>query len=941
MTSGQLQQERNFEENTLIWLDKDLYNSYEINQVKLKLRQIINYTKMFKNTDECVDYMSSNENEQVYLLISGSLADIVVPLIYQIEQIKMIYVVCINIQYHGKLSQTFDKIGGIFTNLNMLYDALRRDIVTNRTTTTHSISNSSALLLSALPSPPSDRSDQQEAAFMYFRMLTEVLVELEHEESTKNEFVAVCHSQYHGNTPELEKIEEFSQKYSKEQAVCWYTRDSFLYRILNNALRIQDIDILFKLGFFITDLYNQLKSLHSEQSKSLLLPSVVYRGQFMTKDEFDDKIRKNIGGFLSVNSFFSTSANKQVALMFTGNSSSNRLNVESVLFEISIEIEKCRQPIADIRYMSYMKEEDEILFSMAAVFRIKSVQRLHSEDFWTVRLVMNGEEDKELNKLANSIKNEIGHSNTLNTFGGLLIKMGDFQNAEYYMLMLIKNSQFNDSTTKATYYSNLSWIYNEQMNFDKALLWGEKALQLRPSNRETLAGVYNNLGLSHLNKGNVLQALNYLHKTVDVYHEFLPSDHPKLVIPYMNLGALYEKQENHLSALEYFLKTVNIVQNTLPTNHPTVALAYCHVGASYMYQNNLNSALFYLRECLRMQQRSLPPKHPILVHTYANLGGVYLKQHNDVEAYDSFQKALEIIGSSLNHPVNLLCNLLDGHQWEQIIRNYLPKLKVLRLSMRNVLSLNENIEEQVDELINSFRSSFWIDERKCLSKGCYYNYEKPSDLWRSTYPHDNQQNYYNDLTIIYDYTFFDQSFPTNIYLSKIKFLVIKFPMNNQFWSIVPNLKELSVLIISSYRDIFQTEFQRLLNRAPHLDHLRIDQEKSLPLQKSLFNYTSTSIPQLSLENYYFNEEECIALTHSSLIIQCQVLSIQVISRQSIIILVKNIKNLRRLDIQCEDDLHDGKTPNKHDLVQWLNDHLSSMYLIFRDSDDTSRIRIWI
>ncbi|CAF1498591.1 unnamed protein product [Rotaria sordida] len=816
MTSGQLQQERNFEENTLIWLDKDLYNSYEINQVKLKLRQIINYTKMFENTDECVDYISSNENEQVYLLISGSLADIFVPLIYQIEQIKMIYVVCINIQYHGKLSQTFDKIGGIFTNLNMLYDALRRDIVTNRTTTTHSISNSSALLLSALPSPPSDRSDQQEAAFM-----------------------------------------------------------------------------------------------------------------------------KNIGGFLSVNSFFSTSANKQVALMFTGNSSSNSLNVESVLFEISIEIEKCRQPIADIRYMSYMKEEDEILFSMATVFRIKSVQRLHSEDFWTVRLVMNGEEDKELNKLANSIKNEIGHSNTLNTFGGLLIKMGDFQNAEYYMLMLIKNSQFNDSITKATYYSNLTWIYNEQMNFDKALLWGEKALQLRPSKRETLAGVYNNLGLSHLNKGNVLQALNYLHKTVDVYHEFLPSDHPKLVIPYMNLGALYEKQENHLSALEYFLKTVNIVQNALPTNHPTVALAYCRVGASYMYQNNLNSALFYLRECLRMQQRSLPPKHPILVHTYANLGRVYLKQHNDVEAYDSFQKALEIIGSSLNHPVNLLCNLLDGHQWEQIIRNYLPKLKVLRLSMRNVLSLNENIEEQVDELINSFRSSFWIDERKCLSKGCYYNYEKPSDLWRSTYPHDNQQNYYNDLTIIYDYTFFDQSFPTNIYLSKIKFLVIKFPINNQFWSIVPNLKELSVLIISSYRDIFQTEFQRLLNRAPHLDHLRIDQEKSLPLQKSLFNDTSTSIPQLSLENYYFNEEECIALTHSSLIIQCQVLSIQVISRQSIIIHVKNMKNLRRIDIQCEDDLHDGKTPNKHDLVQWLNDHLSSMYLIFRDSDDTNRIRIWI
>jgi hypothetical protein len=71
---------------------------------------------------------------------------------------------------------------------------------------------------------------------------------------------------------------------------------------------------------------------------------------------------------------------------------------------------------------------------------------------------------------------------------------------------------------------------------------------------------------------------------------------------------------------------------------------------------------------------------------------------------------------------------------EQIIRNYLPKLKVLRLSMKSMLSSNKNIEEEVDEVINSFRSSFWIEEHKwfvrcfslrtfinlyTLSEGCY------------------------------------------------------------------------------------------------------------------------------------------------------------------------------------------------------------------------------
>jgi hypothetical protein len=451
MSSGQLQEERNFEQNTLVWLDENLNDSDETNQIKLKLRQIINYIRTFKNTDECVDYMSSNENQQIYFLVSGSLADNIVPLIYEIQQIKIIYIFCVHRQYYGKLVQTFHKIGGIFTDATVLCDILRRDILSNKTVVSSS-HNSSTLLLSAIPSCTSDRSNQQEAEFMYFRLLAEVLVGLEHKQSTKDEFISICRSQYHENTPELEKIEEFSRTYSKEHAIRWYTRDSFLYRMLNNALRLQDIDTLFKLGFFIADLYNQLKILHLEQSKSLTLPSVVYRGQFMTKNEFDNKINKNVGGFLSINSFFSTSGNRQVALIFTGNSSASDSNIESVLFEISIDIDKCRRPIADIKRMSYMEEEDEILFSMAAVFRIESVHRLYSEDIWVVHLIMNGEEDEELNALANSIEAEIGSLDNLNTFGGLLMKMGDLQKAERYFLMLIEDTPLDDFYNKARYY---------------------------------------------------------------------------------------------------------------------------------------------------------------------------------------------------------------------------------------------------------------------------------------------------------------------------------------------------------------------------------------------------------------------------------------------------------------------------------------------------------
>jgi hypothetical protein len=84
-----------------------------------------------------------------------------------------------------------------------------------------------------------------------------------------------------------------------------------------------------------------------------------------------------------------------------------------------------------------MEEEDEILFSMAAVFRIESVQKSSSENIWIVRLLMNGEEDEELNAIANSIKKELGQPDSLDAFSCILMKMGDFEKAEYYMSMLI------------------------------------------------------------------------------------------------------------------------------------------------------------------------------------------------------------------------------------------------------------------------------------------------------------------------------------------------------------------------------------------------------------------------------------------------------------------------------------------------------------------------
>lgn len=41
---------------------------------------------------------------------------------------------------------------------------------------------------------------------------------------------------------DLNLIDQFERKYSSNDALTWYTRDCFLYRLLNKPLRLENVD---------------------------------------------------------------------------------------------------------------------------------------------------------------------------------------------------------------------------------------------------------------------------------------------------------------------------------------------------------------------------------------------------------------------------------------------------------------------------------------------------------------------------------------------------------------------------------------------------------------------------------------------------------------------------------------------------------------------------
>ncbi|CAF1429693.1 unnamed protein product, partial [Rotaria sordida] len=93
--------------------------------------------------------------------------------------------------------------------------------------------------------------------------------------------------------------------------------------------------------------------------------------------------------------------------------------------------------------------------------------------------------------------------------------------------------------------------------------------------------------------------------------------------------------------------------------------------------------------------------------------------------------------------------IMNGHQWERIIVDYLPKLKIFQLKMIFRLNDNENKEQRVDELLHSFRTRFWLDERQWYVRCDWDRCEQcdKNNIHLYTLPYAFQYYYFHDSNV--------------------------------------------------------------------------------------------------------------------------------------------------------------------------------------------------
>lgn len=345
--------------------------------------------------------------------------------------------------------------------------------------------------------------------FLFSQLFLDILLRVKSSSNDKDKFVSACAKKYKDSTQQMKFLQEFNINYRENDALEWYACAYFIFLPLNKALRVQDIDFLFLFRFFIRDLKNEL------EKRKCDYPVQVYRGQLMSKRELSH-LEELAGQFISMNSFFSTSLNKDVALHFLGAADANVNQApheyEKVLLEVDADphLSGGVPAFANITGFSIFYEEEEILFTAGSIFRLNHVRRDSMNPYLTiVSMTLCGNDDNKLKPVLDTMKKEYqvdnattspdGEDPTLMSLGIVLLNMGCFSSAKKFFFRMLHTLHTKPvSVDMATCYRYIGEVYRQKRNFRKSKWWYRKALAMYasvlPNDDPSVAATYMCLG---------------------------------------------------------------------------------------------------------------------------------------------------------------------------------------------------------------------------------------------------------------------------------------------------------------------------------------------------------------------------------------------------------------------------------------------------------------
>lgn len=309
-------------------------------------------------------------------------------------------------------------------------------------------------------------------------------------------------------------------------------------------------------------------------------------------------------------------------------------------------------------------------------------------------------------------------------------------------IIVLKPHLINNSITKkerlsylrtlAGALNNIGFIYDDKGEIVKALDYYHKSLKIREKidDKFGIAETFNNIGIIYINQGDLDRALQYYQKSLKIKENL--DDKKSLATTLNNVGAIYRNKQNINLALFYYNQSLELRQEI--NDKAGIAISLSNIGTIYKAENKLDTALHFYLESLKIREEI--NDKPGLIKIHSNISDLEFESRNiesaKMHGLLSLHLAQELgLIEGIKNAARFLSEIYKYekkweqafnmqelyHQMKDSIRNTSTELNALkqqsqydleRAAKENELLVKENDIQQLKTLRNRITAIFFI-----------------------------------------------------------------------------------------------------------------------------------------------------------------------------------------------------------------------------------------
>ena len=586
----------------------------------ITLRSVVNIIRVLDDIDALNQFLSECPHSKVIVLLSYDNAHSLIHRIHAITSVCSIYLLSMDHTKRSDWTKDYHKIVGIHRTTESVCDHLRQTLLPISFTT-------------LIPVITTRDSTADDTSFVYQQLLKETMLCRDEEGDLKRNLIEFCRLHYADNPDEMRNIDEFESEFIPQRAIWWFTRNCFISKMLTRALHTEEVDLLFKMRFFMQCLRAELDSILLNENitvyTSLALP-------------FDNvlNLQKNINGLLLFNAYLPAMFQQPTSADVASNSKEI-----SVMFSIKLG-SNCG---TRVNHFCAPDFSIDVLINIDILFRIRSVEKV-TETQWNVNLESIRDTDPHFQELTGFLRNTIEAPVVLLQLTKLLLATNRYAECDYLAeLVYTDGSLYCDPTLLAS----LAAVHHLLGNVDdekedpvaarKQFFKSLRAFQtfLSP-NHPMMSASYNNIGSMYFKENEYNEAIKFHQQALECQLKSPSPDTDAIATYSNNIGAVYFEQAKYWEALKHLQRAATILER-LPSTAKlaNLCIIYQKIAASYWRMDKAKEALEYYKKTLELQLTfSLPSAHQISV-TYFNLSTAYARLGQIDEAVSSAEKSVE------------------------------------------------------------------------------------------------------------------------------------------------------------------------------------------------------------------------------------------------------------------------------------------------------------